>query len=209
MDGAHEALVDQLPLRPYIERGRIAHRFHDIGRVLVEEDAAAKLGSDAGSARNRIVVEAMHRAARAALANDVDRRLLDALPFELHVNSRALSDAREDLLQARNENAWRELDTRHFGPCHLGERAIGPRRPRAPHFRIVMHDGDAVRGEVHVQLDGIGAEIDGTLERGQRILRELAWRATVADALDAPSCVAIGSIFTAAPVMRKACSDAG
>src|SRR5207253_8775777 len=63
-----------------------------------------------------------------------------------------------------------------------------PRRPRAPHFRIGMHDGDAVRSEVHVQLDAIGAEIDGTLERGQRILRELAWRATVADALDAASC---------------------
>ena len=125
MDGAHEALVDQLPLRPYIERGRIAHRFHDIGRVPVEEDAAAKLGSNAGGAGYRIVVEAMHRAARAALANDVDRCLLDALSFELHVNSRALSDAREHLLQARNENAWRELDTRHFGPCHLGDGAIG------------------------------------------------------------------------------------
>ena len=50
-----------------------------------------------------------------------------------------------------------------------------------------MDDRDAVAGDVNVELDPVGAELDRAGESGERVLRELAWRATMTDPLGATS----------------------
>ena len=50
-----------------------------------------------------------------------------------------------------------------------------------------MNDGHAVRGDVHVQLDRVRAELDRTLKGRQGILGEFSRRAAMADALHGPS----------------------
>jgi hypothetical protein len=39
---------------------------------------------------------------------------------------------------------------------------------------IVDHDRDAIAAELDVQLDEVGLQLDGTLERGEGVLRPLA-----------------------------------
>jgi hypothetical protein len=50
----------------------------------------------------------------------------------------------------------------------------------------VVNNGNAVRSDVDVELDRIGAKLDRTLEGRQCILGEFTGRAAVADPLDAP-----------------------
>jgi hypothetical protein len=35
------------------------------------------------------------------------------------------------------------------------------------YYWVVVNDDDAIAGRVHVELDGIGAQIDGSLEGGE------------------------------------------
>ena len=44
---------------------------------------------------------------------------------------------------------------------------------------VVHHHGDAIARQPDIELHGVGADLDGSLERSQRILRDLGARTTV------------------------------
>jgi hypothetical protein len=44
-----------------------------------------------------------------------------------------------------------------------------------------MDDGDAITGQLHVELDAVGAIVDGAAERCDRILRRRRRRAPMRD----------------------------
>ena len=54
--------------------------------------------------------------------------------------------------------------------------------------RLVVDDGQlAVAGQMHVELDPVGAELERALERRHRVFRAVAHRAAVADDPDPPA----------------------
>jgi hypothetical protein len=61
------------------------------------------------------------------------------------------------------------IDRRQLGGCPRPHRA-GPAR-RAIERRVVTDDGDAVRREMDVELEPVGARGDSQVERGDRIFR--------------------------------------
>jgi hypothetical protein len=60
---------------------------------------------------------------------------------------------------------------------------------------IVVNDDDPVASRVHIQLDTIGPELDGALERWNGVLRMSLVRPTVGDTLGRIAASACGQTF--------------
>ena len=113
-----------------------------------------------------------------------DRALFDVTALELDVDRRLVRRERQHLLEAGNENAWRELDAGDVFPSHRRERLLCPTAWRG-NVGVVVDDWNTVGGLVDIQLDRVGAELDRPGERGESDFRKFAGRAAVSDALHA------------------------
>ena len=49
------------------------------------------------------------------------------------------------------------------------------------HYRVVMNDDDPVPGRVNIELDSVGTQLYGALERRERVLRVRLVRAPMGD----------------------------
>lgn len=110
---------------------------------------------------------------------------LDGGGLDLHVHGRARPDKRQHVVQRRHRFITAEPD----GPQGL-VREVCNRHPRGGavgpdhrHVGIVMDNDRTTRGGVDIQLDPIGAVVQGHPERRQGVFEGLARRATMRDDL--------------------------
>ena len=61
--------------------------------------------------------------------------------------------------------------------------------------RIVVYHHDSVAGRVHIELDAVGPELDGSDKSGDRVLRVGLVRAPVGDSLRRIAASAYGQAF--------------
>jgi hypothetical protein len=54
-------------------------------------------------------------------------------------------------------------------------------------MKIMVHDHYSVSRQMHIQLDRVSAEVDGSRECRKCILGKLAWGAAMANSLDVAS----------------------
>jgi hypothetical protein len=78
-----------------------------------------------------------------------------------------------------------ELDRLYLVEGQVGDRTSGKGLRRPSQRRVVMDDNCAVLRLVDVELDGIGAPVEGTPERRQAVFGEFARSAAVPDSLHA------------------------
>jgi RNA polymerase sigma-70 factor (ECF subfamily) len=119
----------------------------------------------------------VHRVSQSLRSHDRDGGALDPDPLELDVDGRPRPNQSEDIDQARDSCAIPQIQLRERGPC-------GSRDVLAMRRRIMVHDHDAIRGNVDVELDRVRAISERGLEARQCVLKRLAGRAAVCDSLD-------------------------
>jgi hypothetical protein len=180
----HYILVDRIDFLPEILSGGILEGsgWIDVSRDL--EDACADCGEDSFDDSDDAVVERVHSAARFGFANAASYQRLDVPRLDLHVDRRPFPYDLERFNKSWNarpvgQGELAELLFRQLCDCLLR----GPLRMPGMDDRIVMNHDDPVASRVDIELDGVGSELDGALERSDRILRMRLVSPTMRDQL--------------------------
>jgi hypothetical protein len=176
-----EVFVDERNLLPEILGAGGFERRDRIDVPAYLENAGANGGEDAFDIVNDAVVEGMHGAIRRRLAYRAHHKRLDARPFDLDVDVRAIADGAQYVFQRGNLDVLIEPKSGELDEAHVGDATKGV--VGRVDEGIVVNDHLSVRGGVHVQLDRIGAELDRPHESGDRILRERLVGAAMGDLL--------------------------
>ena len=113
----------------------------------------------------------MHGARRSGLADAARDQHLDVARLNLDVDSNPVANDIERLREGWNARPVCKRELFQLRCRQLGDR-VSPRLLWMPGVNngIVVHDDNPVACGVHVQLYSIGSELDGTLERGERVL---------------------------------------
>lgn len=176
-----EVFVDERNLLPEVLGAGGFERRDGIDVTAHLENAGANGGKDAFDIVNDAVVERMHGAIRRRLAYRAQHQRLDARPFDLDVDERAIADGAQHVFQCGNLDVLLEPKSGELGEAHVGDAAKGV--VGRIDEGIVVNDHFSVRGRVHVELDCIGAELDRPHESGDRILRKRLVGAAMGDLL--------------------------
>ena len=130
------------------------------------------------------VVERVDGAGCFRFANAAGDEGLDVGRLDLDVHCRPRSDRGEHLSEGGNLRPVSQRESLELLHCETSDHAVsGTLRMSGVDDRIVVHYDYPVACRVHIELDSIGSELDGPLERGDRILGMALVRPAVGDAL--------------------------
>ena len=176
-----EVFVDERNLLPEVLGAGGFERRDRINVTPHLENAGAKGGEDAFDIVNDAVVKGVHGAIRGGLAYRAHHQRLDARPFDLDIDVRAVADGAQHVFQGRNLDVLLEAKHGEVSEAHVGDATKGV--VGRVDDGIVVNDHFSVRSGVHVELDCVGAKLDRTHEGGDRILRERLVGAAMGDLL--------------------------
>ena len=117
------------------------------------------------------MVERVYRAGRSRLSNAASDKCFDVGGFDLDINDDSVSNRGERFRKRRNPRPVSEGKLFELRRRELNDGSMrGTLWMSGVDDRVVVNHHYAVAGRVHVELNALGAELDGALERGYRIL---------------------------------------
>lgn len=143
----------------------------------------------------------MNRAPRFRLAETTNDEWLDIRRFDFHIDESGITNRRKHGREGGNLDVTRQsviLQVRNGDLCDWT-----PRGSRSVDFVVVMDHQSAVAGSVYVELDCIGAKLDGSQKSRDGILGERLVGSAVRDLLGgvsarwrqaSPGVVALGTV---------------
>jgi hypothetical protein len=142
------------------------------------------------------MVERVHRTCRFRFANASRNKGLDVSGFYLDIDGDSTSHRCERIGKRRNPRTISEREPFQLGRREFNDWSVGGslRMPGVRHRIMVNHDHAIARG-VHVELNALGAELDGALERGDRILGMSLVCSAVGDPLRRLAALTCGQAF--------------
>ena len=184
MRAIYKILVDGLYFLPQVfcERGEQRGAGIDVPRDF--ENARPQRRENCLHGSDDAVIEGVYSAGSLRFADAARDEQLDVPCLDLDVHDCSIAHDIERFGERRNARpvCKREL----FEVCcrQLGDRfSRGSLRVPCVHYRIVVHDDDAVQRCVHIELYPARAQLDGALECGKGVLWMGLVRAPVSDPL--------------------------
>lgn len=184
VNAAHQIRVDQGPVLPKIFGTGFDERGERVDVTRYFQNSRSNGRKDLFDVLNDPVIERVDGAVGGRFANAANDERLDVLSFDLDVNPRAVTNRIEHVLERRDSDAVGEGDLPQLGRGEIGDRRARARgSASALHRRIVVHDDHPIIRRMDIQLYRISAQLEGLLERGDRVLGKAVMRAPVRDAL--------------------------
>lgn len=179
-------------MRPHIPGAKAVDYPTQLGRrmwrVAVEQNTPRNFRCPLFDALDRLRIKGVQGEPVSMPPRYTDDGLLDVHPFELDVCGRRVADDVQNVRKARHPRSTAEI--------HAGEIAPGRARDHvAVGDVIVVNDDLSVSRGMNVELDGIGAMLDGEEKTGEGVFNPLPWRAAVCDPFRRIWTTTIGSGF--------------
>jgi len=168
MCASNKILVDERHFLPQILRPRSNQRRDWIDVAGNLQHARSDRRKNALNGFYDSVVERMNRAPGFVLANDSNHQRLDSGSLDLDVDHCIAADRVENGGQRRYLDTLLEPEFPDLVEGEVSDPAGG--KVGRVDNGIVMDDDDSVARRVHVELDGIGAELDRAGEGGNGVL---------------------------------------
>ena len=194
--------VDRVDFLPQIFGGCGDERSSGIDVPGDFENSRPDCGEDCLDDPDHSVVERMHRANCLGFADAARHERLDAARLDLDINSCPVADDSERLREGRNVRTVSKRELVELRCRQLGDRP--PRRSlRVPRVNdwIVVNDDNSVAGGVDVELNSIGPQLDGALERGEGVLGMSLVSPPVSDPLGRVASSSCGQAFLGVVVL--------
>lgn len=177
----NQLFIDERHFLPEILRSTRHERRHrvDVARIL--QHARSDRRKNRFNGFDNAMVERVDGAARFVLANNAHDERLDAGRLDLDVNHGIDTNGSEDCSERRNlhvlgEPKISELAGRQLGNCVR-------RESRRINDRVVVNDNNSVIGGVDVELDCLGAQLDGAQKSRDGVLGQGLMRPPMRDFL--------------------------
>lgn len=179
MGARHKLFIDERHLLPEILRFGSQERCHRIDVTSNLQNTSSNGGENSLHGFDNAMVESVHSARRAGLANAPHYQRLDGGRLDFDVDHRPTTNSIENFFKRGNFNAMRQWEAVDIRSGEIGDSSS--RRRRRVHDRIVVHNDDAVARSMHVELDRVSSELDRAKKCRYRILRQRLVRPAVGD----------------------------